>query len=98
MVEIVYNTEQFMFFLDIILIIIFIVIGETTKKAQYFKRGFPFLIAGMMLLFTGTDAFFSESSYWWLSACLLLAGGIYILRAGINLQMARRTNKSEILE
>lgn len=97
-VELTYNMAQFMFLLDIILIIIFITIGETTKKTQYFKRGFPFLIVGFLLIFTGTDTFFSDSIYWWFSAMLLLAGGIYILRAGINLQMARRTKKSELAE
>ena len=97
-VTVTYDLTQFMFFLDIILIIIFIALGESTKKNQYFKRGMSFFIGGIMLLFTGLDVFFTQSGYWWLSLSITFAGGMYFFRGCINLAQAKRSNREEAVD
>jgi hypothetical protein len=88
MVELLYNADQLLLILTIILICVFAYLGETSDRKDYLRRGLYFMFTFILCLFSG--AYIAQMYEWYLPFTLMSISGFYALRGFINLGMVKR--------
>lgn len=91
-----YDPAQLFLLFDVVLILVFISLGEMSEKTLHFKRGMLFFFAGCLLIFTCAESFWTNADHYWISIVLGFAGGIYFLRSMVNLAVMKGSKNSEL--
>ena len=88
MVEILYNADQLLLILSVVLISTFAYLGESSDKKDHLRRGIYFMFVWILCMFSGL--YISQVYEWYLSFTLVSISGFYALRGFINLGMAKK--------
>ena len=88
MTEILYNADQLLLIISVVLIGVFAYLGETSEKKDHLRRGIYFMFVWILCMFEGL--YISQMYEWYLSFSLIGISGFYALRGFINLGMTKR--------
>lgn len=86
--EIVYNSDQFLLLISVILISVFAYLGESSDKKDHLRRGIYFMFVWILSMFTGL--YFTQIYEWYISFTLISISGFYALRGFINFGMVKK--------
>ena len=88
MVNIVYDTNQFLLAITIAFMLFLMYIGEFADKKDHLRRGLSFMFTWIIGMFGGI--YFIQSFEWYIPFVMISLSGFYALRGFINLGMAKR--------
>ena len=88
MVEILYNADQLLLIISVVLIAVFAYLGEASDKKDHLRRGIYFMFVFVLCLFEGV--YIAQAYQWYLSFSLISISGFYALRGFLNFGNVKR--------
>jgi hypothetical protein len=86
--EILYNPDQLLLIISVVLIGVFAYLGETSDRKDHLRRGLYFVFVWILCMFAGI--YIIQMYEWYLPFTLISISGFYALRGFVNLGLVKR--------